>query len=54
MTAQRKSSGVRRFDGSHPRGAGTFAKWIEEFVVRTSQVPLEEAASTPRCEDSGV
>ncbi|MGY0556610.1 MULTISPECIES: N-acyl-D-amino-acid deacylase family protein [unclassified Lysobacter] len=29
--------------GSHPRGAGTFAKWIEDFVVGTSQVPLEEA-----------
>ena len=29
--------------GSHPRGAGTFAKWIEDFVVRTSRVPLEEA-----------
>ena len=29
--------------GSHPRGAGTFAKWIEEFAVRTPRVPLEEA-----------
>lgn len=29
--------------GSHPRGAGTFAKWIEDFVVRTPRVPLEEA-----------
>lgn len=29
--------------GSHPRSAGTFAKWIEEFVVRDSRVSLEEA-----------
>src|SRR5690606_13105830 len=29
--------------GSHPRGAGTFAKWIEEFVVREPRVALEEA-----------
>src|SRR5690606_29147830 len=29
--------------GSHPRGAGTFAKWIEEFAVRAPRVPLEEA-----------
>lgn len=29
--------------GSHPRGAGTFARWIEEFAVRGSQVPIEEA-----------
>ncbi|MGY0798864.1 N-acyl-D-amino-acid deacylase family protein [Lysobacter sp. A286] len=29
--------------GSHPRGAGTFAKWIEDFAVGTSRVPLEEA-----------
>lgn len=28
---------------SHPRGAGTFAKWIEDFVVRNQRVPLEEA-----------
>src|SRR5690606_38360742 len=29
--------------GSHPRGAGTFAKWIEEFAVRDGLVTLEEA-----------
>jgi len=29
--------------GSHPRGAGTFAKWIEQFAVRESRVSLEEA-----------
>ena len=29
--------------GSHPRGAGTFAKWIEDFAVRTPRVSLEEA-----------
>ena len=29
--------------GSHPRSAGTFAKWIEEFAVRQPWVPLEEA-----------
>lgn len=29
--------------GSHPRGAGTFAKWIEDFAVRDPRVPLEEA-----------
>lgn len=29
--------------GSHPRGAGTFAKWIEEFAVRAPRVPFEEA-----------
>ncbi|MDQ3229520.1 MAG: amidohydrolase family protein [Pseudomonadota bacterium] len=29
--------------GSHPREGGTFAKWIQEFVVRTPRVPLEEA-----------
>lgn len=29
--------------GSHPRGAGTFARWIEEFAVRTTRVPIEEA-----------
>ena len=29
--------------GSHPRSAGTFAKWIEEFVVRHPRVTLEEA-----------
>ena len=29
--------------GSHPRGAGTFAKWIEDFAVRQPRVSLEEA-----------
>lgn len=29
--------------GSHPRGAGTFARWIGEFAVRDRRVPLEEA-----------
>lgn len=29
--------------GSHPRGAGTFAKWIEEFAVRKPRVTIEEA-----------
>lgn len=29
--------------GSHPRGAGTFAKWIEAFAVAEARVPLEEA-----------
>lgn len=29
--------------GSHPRSAGTFAKFIEEFVVRQPRLPLEEA-----------
>ena len=29
--------------GSHPRGAGTFARWIEEFVVRGNHVPIDEA-----------
>ncbi len=29
--------------GSHPRGAGTFARWIEDFVVRQPRVTLEEA-----------
>lgn len=29
--------------GSHPRSAGTFAKWIEEFVVREPRVSIEEA-----------
>ena len=29
--------------GSHPRGAGTFAKWIEEFAVRDRRVSMEEA-----------
>ena len=29
--------------GSHPRGAGTFAKWIEDFAVREPRVALEEA-----------
>jgi len=29
--------------GSHPRSAGTYAKFIEEFAVRTARLPLEEA-----------
>jgi N-acyl-D-aspartate/D-glutamate deacylase len=29
--------------GSHPRSAGTYARWIEEFVVRQPRVTLEEA-----------
>ena len=29
--------------GSHPRGAGTFAKWIEDFAVGQPRVTLEEA-----------
>jgi N-acyl-D-amino-acid deacylase len=29
--------------GSHPRGAGTFARWIEEFAVRQPRVSLEDA-----------
>ncbi|MGQ4659548.1 amidohydrolase family protein [Lysobacter sp. F6437] len=29
--------------GSHPRSAGTFAKWIEEFVVNDPRVSVEEA-----------
>ena len=29
--------------GSHPRGAGTFARWIEDFVVREPRVSIEEA-----------
>lgn len=29
--------------GSHPRSAGTYAKWIEEFVVKQPRVKLEEA-----------
>ena len=29
--------------GSHPRSAGTYAKWIEEFVVEQQRVLLEEA-----------
>ncbi len=29
--------------GSHPRSAGTYAKFIEEFAVRTSRLSLEEA-----------
>jgi len=29
--------------GSHPRSAGTYAKFIEEFAVRTSRLTLEEA-----------
>jgi len=48
--------------GSHPRGAGTFAKWIGEFAVRDGLVPLEEAvrkatglpASILRLPDRGV
>lgn len=48
--------------GSHPRGAGTFAKWIEEFAVRDGLVSLEEAvrkatglpASILRLPDRGV
>ena len=48
--------------GSHPRGAGTFAKWIQEFAVRDGHVSLEEAvrkatglpASILRLPDRGV
>jgi N-acyl-D-aspartate/D-glutamate deacylase len=29
--------------GSHPRSAGAYAKWIEEFVVKQPRVKLEEA-----------
>lgn len=29
--------------GSHPRSAGTFAKFIEEFVVKQPRLPIEEA-----------
>ena len=29
--------------GSHPRSAGTFAKWIEEFAARQPRVSIEEA-----------
>lgn len=29
--------------GSHPRSAGTFARFIEELVVRKARLPLEEA-----------
>ncbi len=29
--------------GSHPRSAGTYAKFIEEFAVRTSRLSIEEA-----------
>ena len=29
--------------GSHPRSAGTFAKFIEEIVTKRSRLPLEEA-----------
>lgn len=29
--------------GSHPRSAGTYAKWIKEFVVKQPRVTLEEA-----------
>src|SRR3546814_20982303 len=47
--------------GSHPRSAGPFAKWIEEFVLRQPRVSIEEAvsratsypASTPRLADRG-
>src|SRR3546814_5288874 len=31
--------------GSHPRSAGTFAKWIAEFVVRQPRGSIEEAVS---------
>lgn len=48
--------------GSHPRGAGTFAKWIAEYAVRDGAVTLEEAvrkvtslpASILRLPDRGV
>lgn len=48
--------------GSHPRGAGTFARWIQDFAVRDGLVPLEEAvrkatglpASILRLPDRGV
>jgi N-acyl-D-amino-acid deacylase len=30
-------------DGRHPRGHGTFARWIEEFAVREPRVSIEEA-----------
>ena len=29
--------------GSHPRGAGTFARWIGEFAVRGHPIGIEEA-----------
>ncbi len=29
--------------GRHPRGHGTFARWIEEFAAGSARVPLEEA-----------
>lgn len=29
--------------GSHPRSAGTFAKFIEEFVVKQRRLSIEEA-----------
>lgn len=29
--------------GSHPRSAGTFARFIEEFVVKRPRLPIEEA-----------
>ena len=29
--------------GSHPRSTGTFARWIEQFVVKQPRVSLEEA-----------
>jgi N-acyl-D-amino-acid deacylase len=48
--------------GSHPRGAGTFARLLEEFVVNTSRLTLEEAvwkatvlpASVLRLWDRGI
>lgn len=48
--------------GSHPRGAGTFAKWIAEFAMRDGRVSLEEAvrkvtglpASILRLPDRGI
>ncbi|RNI22501.1 N-acyl-D-amino-acid deacylase family protein [Rufibacter latericius] len=30
-------------DMRHPRGYGTFARIIEEYVIKTKQIPLEEA-----------
>ena len=53
-------------DGSpglrHPRSAGTFARFIEEFAVRSARLPLEEAvrkatslpASILRLADRGI
>src|SRR3546814_13358628 len=35
--------------GSHPRSAGTFAKWIEEFVLRSEERRVgKECVSTCR------